>query len=432
MIKELSFLLLTFSSIFTILMLFFRTLKGESNGYFFVIPVFILFYVVPVIIDNLVGLHFLGPAYSFTIYAAMEDNYTGVFYNIYITCVLLFFYWQSGRKTIKKASRENENISFIQFQAFIKRRRLLLWIVIFLPLFFAVLSGDVSFYSTYSERARHMSSPLQNAATKAVIISMPVIVLLLTYYVYRTAKLSKHSNLIPIFILVTLSLVNIYIHGKRSIVAILILLLIVSFFYTKVIGRKALFAFLFFIIALFVSFLIFYGKNITDADGLIQIYQGLRIDFSRDYSLKFVIFHELLNDNKVLPYMGASYLFLLLFFIPRAVWLAKPYPYAVYFTNSAFGDFGEANLYGWGLTTSFVTEAISNLGYLGLLAFPLFYSFFMFKIEKIKPFGTRMLGLLIMISLLVIHPIAIMIMVLLLFLLLLNQKFKFKILAKVK
>ncbi|MGP5415876.1 hypothetical protein ACTXMT_03340 [Psychrobacter faecalis] len=422
MAENLFFILLSISSVYVVFMLGVRLLKGESNGYFFVIPVFLLFYILPVIMDKAVGLQFMGPSYSLTSYAAMYDSFTSNFYNIYILFVLLFFYWQSRSKKIRKISIENEKYSIVRILAYIKRWRFLFWVVILIPIILILISGDLSLYSTYADRARTTASPLQSTATKMVVISTPLIAFLFIHYIYRINKLKDYLSLLPFFLLILLSGINIYIHGKRSIVATLLLLIVVSIFYTKVINRKRLLVALFLIIGLFYFFLGFYGKNINEANTLLEVYEGLRIDFSRDYSLKFVIFHELLNDEKILPYKGASYIFLLLFFIPRSLWLAKPHPYAVYFTNSIFGNFGGADLYGWGLTTSFVSEAVSNLGYLGLLFFPLFYSFFMLRIERIASFGTRMLGLLIMVLLLILHPIAVMVLILLFLLLITYQK----------
>lgn len=421
---DISFFILGFLSLMTILGLINNLYRKRINAYFFIIPVFLLFYVSPVFIDKIVGLDFFGPSYSTTLYYALNDKLTSLIYNFYISIVLLIFFYFSRSKVFLNYSITEKDV--IKIFNFIKKWRFFLYLIIVSPLFLVLVAGDYSFYSTYVDRDRILSNNFQTYASKMSVISLPLMILLINEKIFF---FKKNKNLIYLFSLFFLFLIlslNVYIHGKRSIVAAFIFLFIVSLLITKVLKKRYIIFLGFISLLIFSLFMFLYGKNIEEAKGLLGIYEGLRLDFSRDYSLKFVIYHELLNNNFVVPYAGASYLFLLTFFIPRELWADKPLPYAVYFMNSIFGDFGGTYFYGWGLTTSFVSEAVSNIGFLGLIFFPVFYVFSIRKIEKKKNITLKMLGYLIMVLLLVLEPMAVMFLIIAYFLLGFFTKYRFK------
>lgn len=402
---DFSFFIMYITAICVVVFLIKGFLQGKSNGYYFVIPVFILFYVVPSIIDFISGERFLAAGYSSYAYQALSDDPTVAFYNFYIALVLIVFLVAS------RSAKHGGNV-FLDFQVVnllktVEKWRGLIFFMIFIPIILVFASGDIGYYKEYSDRDGTIASPLQIYAAKFAIISVPLIVFSINQNIYSLKKTGNALCLILVCVLFSVAIVNFYIHGKRSIVAIFVFFLILSFFITKIINRKTLAVVIFLTLTVFGLFIFLYGKNVDTSEGIAQALQGMRIDFSRDYNLKFVIYNELFNENKVLPYPGASYLFLLTFLIPRFVWVDKPYPYAVYFTNSFFGEFGGENLYGWGLTTSFVTEAISNFGWIGLVFFPLFYIYSLKKIDRLNGLGIKVVGYMIMVLLLIIQPIAI-------------------------
>ncbi|MCG7538909.1 hypothetical protein [Pseudoalteromonas sp. OF7H-1] len=422
MLYELSFFVMYSVTLLLLLFIVRSFFRGGINGYYFVIPVFIFFYILPSLVDFLTGDVFLGPAYSPAAYEALSDETTTLIYNLYVTITLVLFYFFSQVSRVNSYSDYEIKIK----SAFdnLKKYQLFVWVIIFLPFIFAVLSADFSFYLEYTKRIRASANFFQELAAKFSIVSIVLIAILLPERVYRFKKNKNLVYVIVIAILVFFAVLNSYIHGKRSVVALFLFLTIAAFFITKSVTRKTLVKLTLFSSIIFYVFLIMYGKNTQGALGLLELAKELRIDFSRDYSLKFVIYHELLNNESVLPYAGASYLFLLTFFIPREVWDEKPYPYAVYLTNSFFGDFGGSYMYGWGLTTSFVAEAVSNLGFFGLLLFPIFYIYFLIKADKLKVLGLKVLAYLIATLLLLVHPVAIITLILLFLLFLFLSKFR--------
>lgn len=422
MLYELSFVVM-FS--LTAIVLFFiakRFMNGDVNGYFFVIPIFIFFYIFPSFIDLLIGSVFLGPSYSPTAEEALTDKTTTIIYNFYISAILVFFYYFS--KISRKNFYDDFDINLENVFSKLRKYQTFIWLGIFLPLILAFTSADVEFYSKYVHRDRNSTNFLQGLATKLSVISVICISLFLSERIYRYKQTKNLFYLVIIIVLLLFIPINSYIHGKRSIVALFLFVSIGVMYVTEVVSRRTLVKVIASTAIFFYFFLQLYGKNIDTSGSLLEMMKGLRIDFSRDYTLKFVIYYDILNEKSVLPYAGASYLFLLTFFIPRDMWSDKPFPYAVYVTNSFFGDFGGNYLYGWGLTTSFVSEAVSNLGYFGLLLFPVFYVYFLRKADMLNVLGLRVFAYLIMTLLLIIHPVAIMTLILLFFMFLLLSKFR--------
>lgn len=411
---NLSYWVLAFISIFAIVITLKRTLTGYISAYTFIIPVLIVFYVMPPYLDILMDDKFTGPIYSSTIYYALQDLKTTTIYNYYIAFVMLVF--TSFSVKYNKTKSISYSISTHQFLDYFYKWRCMGYIALISPIIVAILSNDPSFYMQYADRPRHESNSLQLLAPKLVSIFLPVFILLVVTQI-RKYKKSNYNPSYLIVIVFTLLFIfaDIYIHGKRSIVLLFTVLLLLVLLLTNVVGKKTIAYLGLLLFTFFYFYLQFYGKNIEDAKGFFSIYKGLRIDFSRDYSLKFVIFHEILNDNYVLPYKGASYQFLATFYIPRELWPDKPYPYAVYFTNSAFGDFGGTYLYGWGLTTSFIMEAISNFGVFGLAFFPLFYIIAIHRVEKLKNIFLKIIAYVILMLLLVLHPMSSVLLIIIFF-----------------
>lgn len=99
-------------------------------------------------------------------------------------------------------------------------------------------------------------------------------------------------------------------------------------------------------------------------------YEMARVDFGRDHELRMALYCEITDDCRILDYRGESLVFYSTLFIPRAIWPAKPLPYATYLT--AAGLMEKPRFFGWVVTCSVLDEAIANFGWFGLLIGPLF------------------------------------------------------------
>lgn len=419
-----SYFLLYIASFISLILLIRAFYQGKTNAYFFVIPIFMVFYILPDLIDFIIDYKFTGSRYSYNLVEALTDTKTTIIYNLYITFVLVFFTYNLNKST--KNSFNPLKYSSLFLVDYYKKYKYIYWLVLFLPSIIVISTGNIEFYSTYLTRDRSLSPAIHQIITSLIVIGHLFASIIIARYILWMKTNKSYEYIIPIMLVLVLVGLNNYIHGKRSVVVTFMVIQLIILFVTKVIKRKTLILTIMFFALFFIGFLNIYGKNISDT--FVETLKTTRIDFSRDFTLKFVIYNDLLKGDSILPYKGASYLFLLTFFIPRALYPEKPYPYAVYLTNSIFGRFGEDYLYGWGFTSSFATESISNLGWLGLLFFPLFYYFIISRMQHYKSIALHLLTYLIMILLLLIHPIAIMPLLILFIIMALkgNKKFVFK------
>ncbi|MCG3879590.1 hypothetical protein [Psychrobacter sp. Ps6] len=417
-----SYFLLYIICLFSITLLVKGFLRGAINAYYFIIPVLIIFYILPEVLDFLVGTKFIGPSSTYVMREALLDEKTTIFYNIYISIILVLFSYLM----VKSSSIGTENLKnqIYRFSILFKKYKYLYWALIFIPIILVFYTGSLDFYMDYTDRNRYEGPAVQGVISKLVLASTLLSTLANLYYIKSINNNNSFKYLIPIFFISILLLINFYLHGKRSIVVVFFMVQIAILFISKAVSRRKLSLIAVIFLLLTAVFMKLYGKNIESGSSLLEVITNLRVDFSRDYGVKFVIYHELFNNNSVLPFKGASYLFLLTFFIPRSIYPEKPYPYAVYFTNSAFGNFGNDYLYGWGLTTSFLSESISNLGWFGLFAFPVFYILLIRYISNINSIFTHLLTYLVLVLLLLIQPIAFMVLILLLILFLLKRNKK--------
>lgn len=101
-------------------------------------------------------------------------------------------------------------------------------------------------------------------------------------------------------------------------------------------------------------------------------YDTFRVDFGRDAEMRTSIYSEISEGvSSVLPEGINTVILYAATYVPRDMWPGKPLPYAQYYTSAALNS--EPKEWGWGLTTSFFGEWVSNFGLLGLLISPIAY-----------------------------------------------------------
>lgn len=94
--------------------------------------------------------------------------------------------------------------------------------------------------------------------------------------------------------------------------------------------------------------------------------------FFRSMHLRFAIYAVLHpNMAHILDYPGQSILFDLFYFIPRNIWLNKPWPYIYYFISGVMG-YSSYQFVSWQMPTSYYPEFVSNFGILGLFISAIF------------------------------------------------------------
>lgn len=339
---------------------------------------------------------------------AFKDTQTTIIYNFYISSIILLFTYKAynvqGRLNINAYYSKICKVILKLYDNYFH----LLIIVTLLPLFIILTYGEFDFYmrNFIERRIYYREIKSLNIANVFFVFSIISSAALITGGILNNRINPKGNGIIVILFTSVLVLFNFWLNGKRALVTYYIMIQLLMFIFSGILKRKQIVAAVICALGIISAFIIYYGKNITNL--FEQTYRNLRIDFSRDYGVKFAIFNDLLKDRSILPEPFASYIFNVTFFIPREIWSEKPHPYAVYFTNANFGNFGGDFLYGWGLTTSVFAEAISNMGYIGLVLIPFLYVKMIDFESKSGNIWFKLLSILTTSFLLILHPMAFM------------------------
>lgn len=392
-------------------------LKRNYSGYVLIISIMFVFYVLPGIMDFI----FQVPFESYWLATkAFHDYNTNILYYNYFGIIFFLF----GRQVRKSKQIKDNSLTIIQTTLLksINKYRLIFIFLLLLPIILIFFSGNIDYYLGYFDRLNDNRPKLHSIIGKVQYLTLISGATLITYYILK--KRNK-QYLLNIFFVLFFIFITFWINGKRSIVVKYMVIQIGLLIVTKAISPKAIFRYGLFSALTIVSLISFYGKNIRNT--FEATYNSIRIDFSRDYEIKFAFYNVLFNNQEILPYKGATYLFNLGFWIPRDFWIDKPMPYAVYFTDSVFGNFEVGHYYGWTLTTSFLGEAVANFGWFGLVLFPFFYVYLLKKEEQIENPYVQLLVYFVLIILLVNQPITVMPLILILiYLLFIHRKLTFK------
>lgn len=414
-----SYIILALSAFFSLQSIVRLLRKNKFTGYIIFILVLILFFVLPMFLDLMTDVPF--DLYR-TIYKAWKDPLTTILYAIYMSVVLIYF-----TINMRKVKHSDLNIISLQnaFQRIFNRYKFLFYIILALPFISVFLSDNPSFYFRYRSSLGFKFSPIypntHALSAKLCLLAIICIAFIMTVMKLKEKNKIKSFSIFNWMLVILLAVSYCWIDGKRAIVAVFLSVIFILFMSVKLINRQNLGKSCFLLVATFLVFNVVYGKNI-DANESAKTQKKARLEFSRDYGVRFNIYNEILQDHYFLPNKLDTYKFNVAFYIPRKYWKDKPQPYAVYFTNAAFGNFGSGNIYGWGLTTNAFSEGISNLGWIGLIVIPFFLNRILKReTESDKPLF-KLVSILMAILSLVLQPMPFMPIIILYFILLFNDK----------
>jgi len=344
--------------------------RGEKHSVLFLILIHLLFCGAPLLLDVTIG----RPTYGFFtgFYRASLDPTSAYIYCAYVASVPIVLYIVGRTKRPRSQGTLTAARRLQALDAPTHRLNLVFWLALVAPLLAAVASPQRDYYRTYGTMATESLGDFEQyhafVATLCLIGIVGGIGVLLT-----AQSLSKRLflTLSPWFFSAC------WLFGKRIIVALLLLGLVYVWWYRGSLKGQR------FIVALCIGAVVIaigsynYQRIIrqTTAKEFDAYYSGLRIDFCRDAGIRQVIYAELGGDtDRILDYRGQSLLFYAVIYVPRALWSAKPWPYAVYQTSRAL-ELSVVTPIGWAVTTSWLDEAIANCGWFGLLVGPLCLAF---------------------------------------------------------
>ena len=330
--------------------------QGIYNSILIVIPILFLVTGIPLFLDIIIGV----PSYkNFPGFAiSSQDTLTTIIYCVYMLAIPPFW-WHLGKvDRSQKTNTQNDPLSGMW--------RLIVYLVIPSPAIFLLFVPDPTAYLTYgiviqetTESFLQYYVMLQLLSSLSVLASMAILL---------DTKDTRLLYIKFIFLLPWL-LLSFVLFGKRTIVAIALFLFFLALWHRGYLRGAWLTVFTGMILTTLLVFSYLYQIQVRtiQAD---NFYENFRIDYGRDDVIKMTIYSELHPERiQILEYRGQSLLFYASIYIPRNVWPTKPLPYASYFTSAIF--FVPAGLWDWGMTTSWLEEAIANFSWFGLIMGPL-------------------------------------------------------------
>jgi hypothetical protein len=343
-------------------------LSSGRNSVSFVLVTHFVFCGLPLLLDETVG----KPDYllwrGFNIAAA--DPLTNLVYCLYAgACPLVF--WGFGRAaTARRGTNPRSNTAAAMSRMGWQGKSLLHLILLapFIALYFA---PNPSAYREYAAVMRGVLTPdelayhpILSACTMSSAIAGAGLL-----FSQRALRLTC-IYVLPIAFLVA------WLDGKRAVVLIVCVMFAIALWSRGVLTKRMAIVWGLLLMGAFTGFSVLYQSEVRRFGEVewSKRYHNLRLDYGRDHVMRLTLYAQLHPDTPpILEYRGQSLLFNVAMLVPRTVWPNKPWPYAVYATAATFRV--PVRYMGWGITTSWLEEAIANLGWSGMLAGPLLIAF---------------------------------------------------------
>jgi len=331
-----------------------------------VTPYFIVVHFVltglPAILDLMLG----SPEYRSQpgFYIANQDPATALVYCSYVSlCPAVW--WAMRRRGRARAQRPERSVGVMPEARILVPWRPFFWALVASPLAAVAAAPDPGAYLQYAFVPLNDVSPNvadyhQFMALTTMLSTLGATLLLAS----RARPSPRHlAALCPWLALAF------WLNGKRTIVFTTLVLIGLVVWNRRVIRRGTAVAAAGAVIAMLTVFTVAYQMGIRGIT-VRQAYDSVRIDFARDNAIRMPLYAELHPDRmQILESRGQSLLFDVALLVPRAVWPEKPLPYAQYFTTAMLGT--EPRMWGWGMTTTWLGEVFSNIGWFGLLMGPI-------------------------------------------------------------
>jgi len=326
---------------------------------------------IPLLLDVMFGkpIYLNHPGFQI----ASRDDTTNLLFCFYVSiCPVLW--WFTGRPKKHLVTTKREIDISAEDIAFTNRLRPIFYLCLLSPIIVLLFAPTPEAYLNYAAVTKRLLSPEARDYHSIIALSCKL-------GIFSAAGLmlaSRFQSRIWTFLcLLPWMTIAIWLEGKRLIVVTAIGLILFSLWYRRLIKITWLFALIIFALFLFALFSYSYQSGIRPfslGEGDIDLlYRNLREELGRDDVIKMVIFSELYPERlKIFPARGESLRFYATMYVPRKFWPNKPWPYSVHITSAALGI--PLKYVGWGLTTSWLDEAVANFSWLGFLIGPLLIS----------------------------------------------------------
>lgn len=363
-----------------------------------IIAVFDLVMVVPVFFELIWGIPDIPRDMYRYFIIAMKDRLTHQIYCSFILFAQLVFSMELVRIRkkdflIKKTDDIYEFFNFIQNIKYKRYIRIFCYVIVLISVLSIVFSPNPMYFIKL--RNVHMTvSDSISLYNKNIVVPIFNFLLLAIIVLKLIDSKNKLSNEIFRYILIIFfSLVN----GKRT----YLMIIVGIFFLIDLLKKGSLKKILFKYIIVFGAVAIYFYEYMYITDKISynsDWYYEMHEYIFRSMHVRFSIYAALHPEQiHILDYPMQTIIQNLFFFIPRAIWPSKPYPYIDYYMMALL-NLSSVQSVPFHMPASYYPEFVSNLGIIGLpcsLIFTLWVSRFLDKRKLVcKLLGTAIIALL--------------------------------------
>lgn len=341
----------------------------KYKRFYCIYPVIAIFdgvMVVPILLEIIMGIpNIPGDVYRNFI-RAMDDQMTLFLYCIFIFLAQVIFSLELRRieRKDKRIEKSNDIQEFMIFIQNFKYKRIVKYIcyMIALASFFSIIfSPNPIYFLTFRNVHVHVSEQIAQYSEYIVRPLFELLVVAIVTLKMFDIKDKISSSIFRLILILFFVIVN----GKRT-----YLMVIVGVFFLIDLLRKGSlkkiapkYIVLFGLVALyFYAYMYITDKISYNNDWYYELQEYIFRSMHVRFSI-YAVLHP--NEIHVLDYPGQSMLYSLFFFIPRAIWTNKPWPYIDYYMKGVL-NLSSLNYVTYHMPTSYYPEFVSNFGLLGL------------------------------------------------------------------
>lgn len=346
-----------------------QLMSGNRQAILYLLIVHFALNGTPLLLDELWG----QPDYSRLpgFYFASRDDKTAVIYCLYVSAIPVFW-WLIGRhRILNTTALSGGQATEEHILAAIRRFSPIFLVLLVSPLIALALAPEPGIYLTYAWVATRATVSPEMSDYHEIIVFLCTLSLLSAMGLFAVAPRLRISHYLFLFPWVALA---VWLNGKRHLFVFAVALIWYVLYWKGrfLLGSRFVLAGLLLITSV-VTFSYAYQETVRGigfSGNIDELYEDFRINYGRDDVIKMTIYAELYPATpQILEYRGQSLVFYAAQYVRRHLWPDKPFPYAQYFTCALLHI--PPRLLGWGMTTSWLEEAIANFGWFGLVLGPL-------------------------------------------------------------
>ncbi len=334
-----------------------RIASGGSSAQNYLYLVFFLFYIFPLCIQFAMLL--FGESVTFRSFKmadiAMCNFGANLQYSIFVLIVGFLLNCKIKIKSTRNVSLESTHTLNVDNFVYSRTVLNLCTLLVLIPLAYIILSGNAIqlIFSAFGSR-------WDNGAA----VPETLIILCVPAYLAILATM-KETGKLRVVLLTVVMVLYFWIVAKRYLIAEVLILAVYTLGISKQVKPKTIVKLLIVATACVLVFCVAYGFFFKQ--NLNSIMEYFTVDLSRQYTLVHQFYcKQIGREISCNPF--DSILYIVLFWIPREIWTAKPFPFVNSLTWSlvSTGSPVHENL-GWAATCSIFSELFDSFSYIGLV-----------------------------------------------------------------